>query len=431
MRGACSARPRATRSAPGARAARRCIARATNGSAVSRSRRPGRLDPAHVDLDPGRAVAAVSSERFMCSPICRRIRDSWSRRRRPAAATARPALAGSRPVRALDVQRRVLGARRLAPDSMTRARPACARGRRARCPVDLRRGRCRARRRSAGRPASSAGARRAGRAAGPPRGAAGWRPRCRRGAAAARGAAARSVGGGRPSAWPRRPSSGGDPRQHGADLDRLADLRPGSRRPRRRPGAGTSVSILSVEISQIVSSACDPVAELACHATTVPSATDTPIWGIVTSTSASQYARSSRHASLTRSTPGSTACSSGGENGIGTSGVATRTTGPSRSSKPALGDQRRDLRAGRAGRVGLVDDHDLRAARDRVEDRLLVERHQRAQVEHLDRGAVEIRRSPRALRAPSRRRRSRRGRIPAGRSARSTASRTRPRAPRP
>ncbi len=47
-----------------------------------------------------------------------------------------------------------------------------------------------------------------------------------------------------------------------------------------------------------------------------------------------EYARSSRHASLTRSTEGSTACSSGGENGIGTSGVATRTTGPSRSSKP-------------------------------------------------------------------------------------------------
>jgi hypothetical protein len=31
---------------------------------------------------------------------------------------------------------------------------------------------------------------------------------------------------------------------------------------------------------------------------------------------------------------GSTACSSGGENGIGTSGEDTRTTGPSRSSKP-------------------------------------------------------------------------------------------------
>ncbi len=49
-------------------------------------------------------------------------------------------------------------------------------------------------------------------------------------------------------------------------------------------GAGTSVSILSVEISQIVSSAAIRSPTSTRQATIVPSATDTPIWGIVTST---------------------------------------------------------------------------------------------------------------------------------------------------
>ena len=49
-------------------------------------------------------------------------------------------------------------------------------------------------------------------------------------------------------------------------------------------GEGTSVSILSVEISQIVSSAWTRSPTSKRQATTVPSATDTPIWGIVTST---------------------------------------------------------------------------------------------------------------------------------------------------
>ena len=45
------------------------------------------------------------------------------------------------------------------------------------------------------------------------------------------------------------------------------------------------MSILSVEISQIVSSAAIRSPTSTRHATTVPSATETPIWGIVTSTS--------------------------------------------------------------------------------------------------------------------------------------------------
>src|SRR5437588_9840413 len=56
---------------------------------------------------------------------------------------------------------------------------------------------------------------------------------------------------------------------------------------RPEAGAGTSLSILSVEMSQIVSSAFTQSPTRLCHATTVPSAIDTPIWGIVTATSVS------------------------------------------------------------------------------------------------------------------------------------------------
>src|SRR5919108_199896 len=49
-------------------------------------------------------------------------------------------------------------------------------------------------------------------------------------------------------------------------------------------GAGTSVSALSVEISTIGSSASTESPGSFFQATIVPSATDTPIWGIVTST---------------------------------------------------------------------------------------------------------------------------------------------------
>ena len=44
------------------------------------------------------------------------------------------------------------------------------------------------------------------------------------------------------------------------------------------------MSILSVETSRDVSSASTQSPGCLCHSTTVPSATDTPIWGIVTST---------------------------------------------------------------------------------------------------------------------------------------------------
>jgi hypothetical protein len=55
---------------------------------------------------------------------------------------------------------------------------------------------------------------------------------------------------------------------------------------RTRPvaGASTSVSILSVEIEAMISSASIQSPTCFFHSTTVPSATDTPIWGMVTST---------------------------------------------------------------------------------------------------------------------------------------------------
>src|SRR3954465_14725201 len=48
-------------------------------------------------------------------------------------------------------------------------------------------------------------------------------------------------------------------------------------------GDGPSVSTLSVEMSTIASSASTQSPTRFFHSTTVPSATETPIWGIVTS----------------------------------------------------------------------------------------------------------------------------------------------------
>src|SRR3954462_3907512 len=49
-------------------------------------------------------------------------------------------------------------------------------------------------------------------------------------------------------------------------------------------GASTSVSILSVEIEAMISSRSTQSPGCFFHSTTVPSATETPIWGMVTST---------------------------------------------------------------------------------------------------------------------------------------------------
>src|SRR3954451_21439079 len=158
-----------------------------------------------------------------------------------------------------------------------------------------------------------------------------------------------------------------------------------------RPVAGdsTSVSILSVEIAAMISSAVTQWPTCFFHSTTVPSATDTPIWGIVTSTYVSVLEE------LTACLPHVV--------DLREDRLLERRRERDRHVRrghahdrpvevlPAVFfDQRRDLCARRARLVGLVDDDDLRALAHRSEDRLLVERAQRAQVEHLDRRAVEV-----------------------------------------
>ena len=143
------------------------VARATNASAVTPSRAPRRLHAAHVDLDPGRArgrgveralhvLADLAAHARQPSPLGRPGRPARGRDR-PAAArlagSGRYGLSMCSGGSATPRRRRAVAVRP-AP-----ARPACARARRARCPATGR-GRCRARRRSAGRPGSSAGRRR-------------------------------------------------------------------------------------------------------------------------------------------------------------------------------------------------------------------------------------------------------------------------------
>src|SRR3954447_24654121 len=155
-------------------------------------------------------------------------------------------------------------------------------------------------------------------------------------------------------------------------------------------GASTSVSILSVEMDAMISSRSTQSPARFFHSTTVPSATETPIWGIVTSTVPVSVGEEltarlldvvdlREHGLLER----------GGERDRDI-GRAHAHHGAVEVLPPALRDQRRHLRAGGAHRVCLVDDDHLRGLAHGGEDRVLVERDERAQVEHLDRGAVEI-----------------------------------------
>src|SRR5580704_19585190 len=153
-------------------------------------------------------------------------------------------------------------------------------------------------------------------------------------------------------------------------------------------GDGTSVSILSVEISTIVASASIRSPGSTRQATTVPSATDTPIWGIVTST------RTSVGEELTARLPHS--IDSGQHRLLERRRERDRNVGRRHPDdravqrlEPLLGDQCCHLSAGGARGVRLVDDHHLRAALHRVEDRLLVERDQRPEIQHLYRRPVE------------------------------------------
>src|SRR5438105_3327299 len=101
-------------------------------------------------------------------------------------------------------------------------------------------------------------------------------------------------------------------------------------------GAGISASTLSVEISNSGSSRFTSSPSCLSHLLSVPSAIDSPIWGINTSIRAMQspqYAASHRAALTISSVCGSTKSSSVGAYGRGTSCAVTRMIGPSSHSK--------------------------------------------------------------------------------------------------
>src|SRR3954453_23779859 len=154
-------------------------------------------------------------------------------------------------------------------------------------------------------------------------------------------------------------------------------------------GDGTSVSTLSVEISTIGSSFSTQSPTRFFHSTTVPSATETPICGIVTSTSVSvgeeltarllDVAGLGQDRALERRRER--------DRRVGRGDAHDRAV---EILEAALAEQGGHLGAHAARTSGLVQHHDLARLAHRSEDRLLVERTQRAQVDHLDRGALQI-----------------------------------------
>src|SRR3954471_19822954 len=143
-------------------------------------------------------------------------------------------------------------------------------------------------------------------------------------------------------------------------------------------GDGTSVSTLSVEISTIGSPASPPSPTRLFPSTTVPSATDTPIWGIVTSTSDTSVreeltARLLDVACLGQDRPLERRAERNRR--VRRGDAHDRTV---EVLERALADQGRHLRADAARARGLVQHHDLARLADRAEDRLLVERAQGA-----------------------------------------------------
>src|SRR5690242_18461893 len=122
-------------------------------------------------------------------------------------------------------------------------------------------------------------------------------------------------------------------------------------------GASTSVSILSVEIEAMISSASIQSPTCFFHSTTVPSATETPIWGIVTSISVVSVLEE-----LTARLPDVVDLGQHGllERGRERDRRVRRAHAHDRAVEVlprALGDERRHLGAGGAGLVRLVDDH--------------------------------------------------------------------------
>ena len=115
------------------------------------------------------------------------------------------------------------------------------------------------------------------------------------------------------------------------------------------------------------------------HFKIVPSTIVSPscgIWIDVTSSLLTSAASRSTAASMS-ATCGRNASSSGGENGTGTFGGASRIDRRVEVFEGLLGDHRRDLRADPEEPVGLVEDERPRRLLDRAQDRLLVQRDRR------------------------------------------------------
>src|SRR3954465_6926890 len=155
-------------------------------------------------------------------------------------------------------------------------------------------------------------------------------------------------------------------------------------------GDGPSVSTLSVEISTIASSASTQSPTRLRHSTIVPSATDTPICGMFTSTvvvlvreeltaSLLHVVHLREHDPLERRAERARNVRRGHAH-HGTIEVLER----------LLRDQGTHLGAHATGAVGLVEHHHLARLAHRCEDRLGVERDERAEVDHLHRRAVDV-----------------------------------------
>src|SRR5215218_8425419 len=155
-------------------------------------------------------------------------------------------------------------------------------------------------------------------------------------------------------------------------------------------GAGTSVSTLSVEISTIGSSASTSSPGSFFQATMVPSATETPIWGMVTSAIPAlvleeltagllDVVHLRQHRALERRTERNRHVGGGDPHDR-----------PVEVLERLLRDQSGDLRGHAAGACRLLHQHDLAGLPHAREHRVTVIGVERPQVEHLDRGPVEV-----------------------------------------
>src|SRR4051794_6109244 len=126
------------------------------------------------------------------------------------------------------------------------------------------------------------------------------------------------------------------------------------------------------------------------HSTIVPSETETPIWGITTSTLVVSVFEELTRSLLHAVDAGQQRLLEWGRERDRHVGCGDAAHGAVEVLEGLLRDDRRDLGAGGAHLVGLVDDQHLRGLAHAGEDGLLVERHERAQVEHFDRRAVEV-----------------------------------------